>query len=144
MIDTRIAAAKLDSRIDTAKVDMVATASSLKAAESSLTTKQSIAAMVDEHLIAKAAVDLKESALAEQRVQALVNASVKTSAQTVNASAFSSKPKHEQCQIVGDAVRSVMKDYHVLPKNNVSSGMQSSMHARGGATASSFDEYSRY
>ena len=53
------------------------------------------------------------------------------------ASGFHAKPVQEQRQIVGDAVRSVMKDYNVTPR--VASGMQ----PRPLNTASSFADRSR-
>ena len=141
-VDAKLASMKLASAMETTP-----------SAAATLTTKQSISAMVDEHLVAKAAatdakaaMDLKESALAEQRVQALVNASVATAASAAAVSpsiesSFHAKPKHEQSAIVGAAVRSVMKDYHVLPKAGVASGMQqSSSRPRLPTTASSFND----
>jgi hypothetical protein len=140
-----------------ANVDSMKLASAMEtttSAATSLATKQSISAMVDEHLVAKAAeldakaaMDLKESVLSEQRVQALVNAStIATAAAAVSpnvGSGVTARPLHEQKELIGAAVRSVMKDFHVLPKSKVGSGMQQP-GSRPFTTASSFNDYSRY
>jgi hypothetical protein len=76
-------------------------------------------------------------------IQSVLQSPMQTAAATfpTTASGFHAKPMHEQRQIVGDAVRSVMKDYNVTPKDTY--GVASSMQSRVPNIASSLSDRSR-
>ena len=167
----------IDSRLDAKAAFVASAAANTKA--SAISAKQSISAMIEDHLDAKAAVALKsaavdpsmsqqsisamiderlnakklESAMIDERVQARLDSlpvrqgsvaqSVATPSPSVNVgTSFHTKPMDEQRAIVGAAVQSVMKDYHVTPKNGVASGLSS--YRNGASTASSIHDYGRY
>ncbi|KAJ1465952.1 hypothetical protein T484DRAFT_1757047 [Baffinella frigidus] len=81
-------------------------------------------------------------------VQSMVPASVVPTIPT--ASGFHAKPLHEQTRIVGEAVRSVMKDYNVTPKINspynttVPNTASPFSDRRLAATASPYTDRARY
>jgi hypothetical protein len=80
-------------------------------------------------------------------IQSMVPTHPQTAASIVptvaTASGFHAKPMHEQRQIVGDAVRSVMKDYNVTPKTNSPYNTTSTAQSRVPNTGTPFSDRSR-
>jgi hypothetical protein len=132
---------------------------------SSMATRAAMKDMIDQHVPSTRA--LKEliaervpsaralNSLIEDHVERTVDRKVnqlalpQTAAAPVVASGFHSKPQEEQRRIVGDAVRSVMSNYHVTPKTmpNAELGSTSSSYAnreRGPSVGSRFQRDGDY